>query len=82
MNTTNDTTGAGPFFVMIDDDQTAGEFETIEQARSEGAKLSAAERLPCTFSIQDASGNHLEDIPRRPLEDQIKAFALHRDALA
>lgn len=71
---------AGPYHVMIDHEQSAAECATLEEARTEGRRLAAAEPLPCTFSIQNANGDHVEDIPGRDLSTQIKAFDASGDA--
>jgi len=72
----------GPFYVMVDYEQSAAECPTLEAARIEGRKLADAEPIPCTFSIQDANGQHIEDITRtdgRTLPELMAAFdAEHR----
>ncbi len=68
---------AGPFYVVIDHEQTAAECSTLEAARTEGRKLADAEAIPCTFSIQDSNGQHVEDISRtdgRTLGELVQAF--------
>lgn len=75
------TIPVGPFYVMIDFEQSAAECKTIEKARAVGQALCDNETLPCSFSIADAAGNHLEDIQRsdgRGLIDQIHAFDAQR----
>ena len=51
-----------PFYVMLDDEQSAAECATLDEARAVGCRLLAAEPLPCVFSIQDSDGQHVEDI--------------------
>lgn len=51
-----------PFYVMIDDEQSAAECATLAEARTTGARLLKAEPLPCVFTIQDGDGQHVEDI--------------------
>jgi hypothetical protein len=74
----------GPFYVMADDDTTASApCERIEDARAIGQELADAEPLPCSFSIQDGAGEHVEDITRsngRDLSAQMAAFDATRDA--
>jgi hypothetical protein len=72
----------GPFYVVVDGEQTVGEFTTLDEARTEGRKLADAEPLPCMFSIQDEKGEHVEDIPRPEIGEQVQAFNKHRDARA
>lgn len=73
---------ATPFYVVIDDEQSAAECATLDEARAKGRELADAERLPCSFSIQDANGAHVEDIARsdgRTLPELMQAFsAAHR----
>lgn len=67
----------GPFFVMIDYKQSAAECGSIEEARTVGQSLCDAEPLPCSFSIADADGEHVEEITRtdqRSLADQVGGF--------
>jgi hypothetical protein len=71
-----------PYFVVIDYEQGVSDHETLQDARDAGRRACDAEPLPCTFSIQDANGNHVEDIPRSDgasLADRIAVFsaALH-----
>ena len=77
-----DAEPAGPFYVVIDHEKTAAECATLEAARTEGRALADAEPIPCTFSIQDANGRHVEDIARtdgRTLPELMQAFdAAHR----
>ncbi len=66
-----------PYFVVIDHEQSVSDHATLEEARSEGQKSCDAEKIPCSFSIQDADGNHVEDIVRsdgRSLKDQVATF--------
>lgn len=67
----------GPFFVMIDYQQSAAECASLAEARTVGQVLCDAEPLPCSFSIADAEGEHVEDITRtdqRSLADQVGRF--------
>jgi len=67
----------GPFYVMIDYKKSAAECESLEEARAVGQGLCDAEPLPCSFSIADADGEHVEDIARtdqRSLADQMGDF--------
>lgn len=53
-----------PFFVVIDSEQTVSDHPTLAEARLSGQAACDAEVFPCTFSIQDADGQHIEDIKR------------------
>jgi len=67
----------GPFYVMIDGEQTVAECTTLSDARIDGRALADAEPIPCTFAIHDADGNHVEDIERTDhaaLPGLVKAF--------
>jgi hypothetical protein len=50
------------YYVMIDDEQSVAECSTLAYAREQGRILLDLEPLPSCFSIQDADGNHVEDI--------------------
>lgn len=52
----------GGYFVMIDHEQSCAHAPTIERARLAGQVLCDAEALPAIFSIQDADGEHIENI--------------------
>lgn len=67
---------AGPFVVMIDAEQSAGEAPTIEAARELAARLAAAEPFPCTFTIHDAAGEWLEDAATAAGLPQLRPEAL------
>lgn len=69
---------AGPFYVMLDFDQSVSEHATLQEARESGQRACDAEPLPCAFSIHDADGNHIEEIARSDgasLADRVAAFA-------
>lgn len=73
----------GPFRVLIDHEQSAGEAPTFGEARRLARKLADAEPLPCTFSIEDADGIDCGDVGRsngRDLPAQMRAFETTRDA--
>lgn len=66
-----------PFFVVIDHEQSVSDHPTLELARLAGQTACDAEVLPCSFSIQDAHGNHVEDIARSDgasVVDLVKTF--------
>lgn len=66
-----------PFFVFIDHEQSVSDHPTMELARLAGQVACDAEVLPCSFSIQDAHGNHVEDIVRSDgasIGDLVKTF--------
>lgn len=66
-----------PFFVVIDHEQSVSDHPTLELARLAGQVACDAEVLPCSFSIQDAHGNHVEDIVRSggaSIGDLVKTF--------
>ncbi len=77
-----DVDAKGGYFVMIDSEQSAGHYPTLQEARDEGQKMCNAEPLPCTFSIQDEDGNEIEPITRsdgKGLAEQVADFnALYR----
>jgi hypothetical protein len=50
------------YYVMIDDEQSAAECASLAEARETGRRLLNAEPLPACFSIQNAEGEHVEDI--------------------
>ena len=58
----NTATHAPPFYVMLDGDQSADECPTLEAARESGRAILAREPLAVSVSIQDANGQHVEDI--------------------
>ena len=65
------------YFVMINYEQSAGSYPTLEEARTEGQRLCDAEGIPSTWSIAEADGNTIEPIGRtdgRSLSDQVAAF--------
>ncbi len=69
--------GKAPYFVMIDHEQTVSSHATLNEARLVGQLACDAEPIPCSFSIQDAAGNHVEDIARsdcKSLSEQVKTF--------
>lgn len=72
----------GGYFIMIDSEQTVGHEKTLAEARRVGQSQCDKEVLPCSFSIQDENGNHIEDIKRsdcQSLSQQIASFnAKHR----
>lgn len=66
-----------PFFVVIDHEQSVSDHPTLHEARLAGQAACDAEVLPCSFSIHDARGNHVEDIVRSDgasIGDQVKTF--------
>lgn len=65
------------FFVMIDHEQSAGSYLTLEEARSQGLRMCDAEPIPSVWTIADADGNMIEPINRTDgasLSDQVAAF--------
>lgn len=56
-----------PFFVVIDHEQSVSDHPTLAEARAAGQRACDAEVLSCHFSIQDAEGEHVEDIARSDL---------------
>lgn len=68
----------GPFYVMLDHDQSADECATIEAARESGRAILEREPLACKLSIQDANGEHVEDIGSKDAAGVV-ALATHSD---
>jgi len=66
MTTTTTTTPAGPFWTMLDWDQSTGCDDTIEGARVRARALFESEPLPCNVSIHDNEGEVIEDLGRSP----------------
>ena len=65
------------FFLMIDYEQSAGDFNDLHTARVEGQKLCDAEPIPSVWTIADEEGNTIEPIVRtdgKDLQQQIQAF--------
>lgn len=66
-----------PFYVVIDHEKSVSDHPTLQEARLAGQAACDAEILPSFFSIQDARGNHVEDIVRSDgasISDQVQAF--------
>lgn len=55
-------TMTAPYYVMLDDDQSADCCDTLEAARASGRAILERDPLACSVSIQDANGAHVEDI--------------------
>ena len=65
------------FYVMINHEQSAGGYMTIEEARIEGRRMCDAESIPATCTIADPDGNQIESIEPTDgssLSDQIAVF--------
>lgn len=62
---------------MVNYEQSAGSYMTLEKARVEGQRMCDAEPIPSTWTIADRDGNQIESIDRTDgssLSDQIAAF--------
>lgn len=67
----------GAYLLMIDGEQSAGRFDSIEAARAEGQKLCDAEPIPSAWTIEDEHGNVIEPLTRsdgRDLSAQVRDF--------
>jgi hypothetical protein len=67
----------GPFYVVVDGDQSVAECFTLEAAIARGQELCDAETLPATFHIEDANGTLVRELERsdgRDVAQQVHDF--------